>query len=124
MSSHQQSKIKIMRAIGVFLIMVIFITFRYPKINSLLVGGLLLLGGFACIMIAALMDEELKKIPIISVKSLDIIIFLLFYILLRIAQNHFGIEINTEVLHSLSTNNAFFIVYLLFVIVGLIRVFL
>ena len=116
--------VKILRAIAFFLIMLIFVTFRYPAFKALWIGSLLLLAGFILLIIAGLKDEELRKIPIVSLKSLDLIIYMLFYVMFSIVQDHFGIKINTATIRSLAQNNVFFVTYLLLAVFGLVRIFL
>ncbi len=124
MNDNKTLTLKILRATGLLLFMLIFVTFRYPAFRALWIGGLLLLAGFILLIMAGLKDEEIRKVPIISLRGYDTIIYILSYIMLSIALRHLDIDISTSAVRSLARNDVLFVIYLIFCVLSLIRVFL
>jgi len=118
MTDQQRRKVVIYKAIFGLSFLVMIFMFRYAPNKMGLIGLFLLLGMFFA-MAAALADEEVRKIPILSPRLLDVLGYSACYILLTIAMDHFGIKTKETIV--LFQNNVFFIVFILLMILGMIR---
>ena len=115
---------KIFMASGFILMAFSFITYRYDALGHILFRGLPFLSGICLIIVAGWVDEDLRHEPIFSPRLLDGLLIGLLSVMYLATVRHFGIGTNADAARGLFQNNTFFVAFLLFVLVVVMRMFL